>query len=137
MRLLILSSVLSISALIRKASAPTLRWRPFWLKLLNSDDYEAEFKFLKASYSEDVDTGAQTRHATKYFGSYVKGEDILFFDEILLAVSNFPEPEKKLIQEVQTICKLPAVNPATSAAGERSFSSQCTASEDVVFIQDG
>ena len=45
------------------------------------------------------------------------------FDEILLAVSKFPEPEKKLIQKAQTICKLPAVNPATSAADERSFSS--------------
>ena len=51
------------------------------------------------------------------------------FDEILSLVSKFPEPEKKLIQEVQTICKLPAVNPATSAAGERSFSPQCAASE--------
>ena len=64
-------------------------------------------------------------------------EKISCSDEILLAVSKFPEPEKKLIQEVQTICKLPAVNPATSAAGECSFSSQCTASEDVVSIQDG
>ena len=45
------------------------------------------------------------------------------FDEILLAVSKFPEPEKKLIQKAQTICKLPAVNPATSTAEERSFSS--------------
>ena len=45
------------------------------------------------------------------------------FDEILLAVSKFPEPEKKLIHKAQTICKLPAVNPATGAAGERSFSS--------------
>ena len=35
----------------------------------------------------------------------------------------FPEPEKKLILEVQTICKLLAVNPATSAAGEGLFSS--------------
>ena len=51
------------------------------------------------------------------------------FDEILSVVSKFPEPEKKLIQEVQTICKLPAVNPATSASGERSFSPQCAASE--------
>ena len=67
----------------------------------------------------------------------LKEEKISCFDEILLAVLKFPEPEKKLIQEVQTICKLPAVNPATSAACERSFSSQCTASEDVVFIQDG
>ena len=64
-------------------------------------------------------------------------EKISCFDEILLPMSNFPELEKKLIQEVHTICKLPAVNHANSAAGERSFSSQCTASEDVVFIQDG
>ena len=27
------------------------------------------------------------------------------FDEILLAVSKFPEPEKKLIHKAQTICK--------------------------------
>ena len=45
------------------------------------------------------------------------------FDEILLAVSKFPEPEKKLIQRAQTICKLPAVNPVTSVADDRSFSS--------------
>ena len=35
----------------------------------------------------------------------------------------FPELEEKLIQEFQTICKLLAVNPATSTAGERSFPS--------------
>ena len=51
-------------------------------------------------------------------------EKISCFDEILFAVS-------KLIQEVQTICKLPAVNTATTAAGERSFLPQCMASEDV------
>ena len=60
------------------------------------------------------------------------------FDEILLAVLKFPEPEKKLIQEVQTICKLLAVNPITSDAGEGSFSSvPRKASEDVASIQDG
>ena len=59
MSLLILSSRLSISALIRKASALTPRWRPSWLKLLMvASDYDAEFKFLDASYSEDVDTDA-------------------------------------------------------------------------------
>ena len=67
----------------------------------------------------------------------LKEEKISCFNEILLAVFKFPEPEKRLIQEVQTICKVHAVNPATCASGERSFSSQCTASEDVVFIQDG
>ena len=28
------------------------------VKAANGDDYEAEFKFLEASYREDVDTGA-------------------------------------------------------------------------------
>ena len=43
------------------------------------------------------------------------------FDDILLAVTKVPEPEKKLVQEVQTIYWLLAVNAATYAAGERSF----------------
>ena len=47
-------------------------------------------------------------------------EKISCFDEILFALS-------KLIQEVQTICKLPAVDTASRAAGERSFSPQCMA----------
>ena len=38
-------------------------------------------------------------------------------------VWKFPEPEEKLIQEFETICKLLAVNPATSTASERSFPS--------------
>ena len=59
MSLFISSSGLSISALIRKASARTPRWRPSWLKLLMvASDHDAEVKFFKASYSEDVDTDA-------------------------------------------------------------------------------
>ena len=46
------------------------------VKAANGD--EAEFMFLDASCNKDVDTGALPRHATKYFGSYVKGEDIMF-----------------------------------------------------------
>ena len=47
-RLFILSSGLSISALIRKASVPTPRWKPSSVvKAANGDDYEAEFSFLK------------------------------------------------------------------------------------------
>ena len=64
--------------------------------------------------------------ATKYFGSYnVKGvEDIMFWRNPFggFKVSR-TRKEFKLIQEVQTICKLLAVNPATSTAGEASFSS--------------
>ena len=63
----------------------------------------------------------------------LKEEKISCFDEIL-----FPEPEKKLIQKVLTICKLFSVNPITSPAGKGLFSSvPRTASEDVASIQDG
>ena len=48
------------------------------ISIANGDDQEAEFKFLEASYREDVDTGALPRHATKYFGSYVIGVDSMF-----------------------------------------------------------
>ena len=48
------------------------------VKAANGDDYEAEFKFIEASYREEVDTGMQPGYATKYFGSYVTGEDSMF-----------------------------------------------------------
>ena len=47
------------------------------VKAANGDDCEAEFKFLEASYREEVDTGALPGHAAK-FGSYVIGEDSMF-----------------------------------------------------------
>ena len=46
-RLLILSSALSISALIRKASAPTPRLRLSWLKLLMVTTMRQSSRFLK------------------------------------------------------------------------------------------
>ena len=55
-------TAISISALIRKASAPSPkpRWRPSWLKLLMvTTIIWGKVQFLKASYSKDVgDTGA-------------------------------------------------------------------------------
>ena len=48
------------------------------VKAANGDDYEADFKFLEASYGEDDDAGALPGYATKYFGSYVIGEDSMF-----------------------------------------------------------
>lgn len=96
------------------------------VKAANGDDYESEFKFLEASYCLDVDTGTLPGQLS-VLEAMLK---IPRFDDILLAVTKVSEPEKKLIQEVQTICKLLAVNAATYAAGERSFLT-CPASEDV------
>ena len=44
------------------------------------------------------------------------------FDDITVKISELPNAEREMIKEVITLCKLILVNPATSAAGERSFS---------------
>ena len=67
---------LYITALIRKASAPTPRWRPSWLKLILVTTRQSSVSWCviqrRCWYR-----GATW--ATKYFGSYVKGgEDIMF-----------------------------------------------------------
>ena len=118
MRLLILSSVLSI----RKASAPTPRWRPSWLKLLMVTTMRQSSSFLK-HHTEKRLIQARNPGMQLSILEVMLQEKIACFDKILKAVSKFPKPEEKLIQEAQTICKLPPVNPATSVAGERSFSS--------------
>ena len=49
-------------------------------------------------------------------------QDYFCFDDIIVKVKVLPNPEREMIKEVITLCKLILINPATSAAGERSFS---------------
>ena len=56
------------------------------------------------------------------FQVLVKDDELNYFDDILAYIKKLPEPEKSMINEITTICKLLLINPATSAAGERSFS---------------
>ena len=46
----------------------------------------------------------------------------LCFHEVIAKIKEVLTPELKMINEVITVCKLMLINPATSAAGERSFS---------------
>ena len=64
------------------------------VKTANGDDYDAEFKFLEESYSEDVDAGALPGQLS-ILEVALKEERKSCFDEILLAVLKCPEPEKK------------------------------------------
>ena len=52
----------------------------------------------------------------------LKDGDYLCFDDIKGKIKELPNPEREMIKEVITLCKLILVNPATSAAGKRSFS---------------
>ena len=72
------------------------------VKAANGDDYEAEFSFLKHHTAKSVnDTESLPGHLS-ILEVMLKEEKISCFDEILWAVLKIPEPEKKLIQEVQT-----------------------------------
>ena len=51
-----------------------------------------------------------------------KDGDCLCFVDIIVKIKELLTPERKMINEVITVCKVILVNPATSAAGERSFS---------------
>ena len=51
----------------------------------------------------------------------LKDGDYFYFDDIIVKIKELPNPERELIKEVIALCKLILVNPATSAAGERSF----------------
>ena len=55
------------------------------MKAANGDYCEAEFKFLEASYSEDVDTGALPGQLST-LEVMLKEEKISCFDEMVLAV---------------------------------------------------
>ena len=52
----------------------------------------------------------------------LKDGDFLCLDDIIVKIKELLTPARKMISEVITVCKLILVDPATSAAGERSFS---------------
>ena len=52
----------------------------------------------------------------------LKDGDYFCFDDIIVKIKELPNPEREMIKEVIALCKLILVNLATSAAGERSFS---------------
>ena len=52
----------------------------------------------------------------------LKDGDYFCFDDIIVKIKELPNPEQEMIKQVITFCKLILVNPATTAAGERSFS---------------
>ena len=66
---------LIVSAIYQESFISYAQMETLLVEAATGDHYEAEFKFLEASYREDVDTGALPGHATEYFGSYVIGED--------------------------------------------------------------
>ena len=61
-------------------------------------------------------------NASWNFESVAEGRWCLCFDDIVIKIKELPSSEGKIINKVISVCKLILVNPATSASGERSFS---------------
>lgn len=91
------------------------------VKAANGEDFDAEMKFLEDKYGDDVNTGALPGQLGVV--DVLVKEAVCCFDDILCELKKLSQPERSLIQEVNVLCKLLLVNPATSASGERSFSS--------------
>ena len=79
------------------------------------------YNLWKRGYSDDVDIEMLTAQM-EIFKVLLKDGDFLCLDDIIAKIKELLTPERKMINEVITVCKLIVVDPATSAAGERSFS---------------
>ena len=76
---------------------------------------------MEISYADDVDVGMLTAQL-EILKVLLKEGDFLCFDDIVVKIKDLPTPERKIINEVILVCKLLLVNQATSASGERLFS---------------
>ena len=94
----------------------------FLVKCLNCQDYSTELRYLETNYKDDVNVGTLNAQL-EIFKLLMKEGEFTCLDDIQAKMKTFSEAEKSMISEIITICNLLLVNPATSAAGERSFSS--------------
>lgn len=91
------------------------------LKVIHSEDYTQEKQFVVDHYSEDINISNLDAHLA-IFKVLMKDSTASCFSEILNQVKLMSDEEKLMMENVLTICKLLNINPATSATGERSFS---------------
>ena len=101
---------------------------------LNCQDYSTELHFLGTNYGEDVDVRTLNVQL-EIFKVLMKDREFTCFDDVLAKIKKFSEAENCTITEIITLCKL-LVNPATSAAGESSFSSARSETENVATLDD-
>ena len=97
------------------------RMESLLVKALNSQDDSTELQFMETVYGDDVDIEMLTSQM-EILKVLLKDGDFLCFDDIIFKIKELLTPERKMINEVIAVCKLILVNPATSVAGERSFS---------------
>ena len=96
------------------------RMESLLVKTLNSHFNSTELQFMEKVYSDDVDIEMLTTKM-EILKVLLKDGDFLCLDDVIVKFKELLAPERKMINKVITVCKLILVNPATSAAGERSL----------------
>ena len=91
------------------------------IKTLNSRYKSEELKFMENLYNDDVSISVLTAQM-EILQVLLKDGDCFCFDDVIVKIKELPNPEREMIKEVITLCKLILVNPATSAAEESYFS---------------
>ena len=92
------------------------------VKCLNCQNYSTELHFLETNYGEDSDVRTMNVQL-EIFKVLMEDGEFTCLDDILAKIKQLSETKKCMISEIITLSKLLLVNPATMAAGERSFSS--------------
>ena len=86
----------------------------------NSKNIAKELEAIKEHYTDDIDyVSLEAQLAT--FAVMIK-DVIKCFQDVVTQIKELDDDVKPLIGEVIKVCSLILVNPATSASGERSFS---------------
>ena len=80
---------------------------------------------MEKLYNDDVNISVLTAQM-EILQVLLQDGDYFCFDDIIVKIRELPNPEREMTKEVITLCKPILVNTATSAAGERSFSTART-----------
>ena len=91
------------------------------LGAINSSDTSSEISYIQDQYSDDIRMEYLIPQLD-ILNVLMDGEKVQCFSDILKAVKALDSANRSMINEVVKICVLINVNPATSASGERSFS---------------
>ena len=85
---------------------------------------------MEKLYNDDVNISVLTAQM-EILQVLLQDGDYFCFDDIIVKIRELPNPEREMTKEVITLCKLILVNPATSAAGKRTFF-DCPEAENMV-----
>ena len=91
------------------------------VKALKGEDFSCELEFVGAKYDANIDVEDLTVELST-LKLLLKGKSVAHFYDLVKEMKLLNDPERHLLSNVMKICKLLAVNPASSATGERTFS---------------